>query len=54
MAACMKIDTANSVRLETEKLMLRYLGTIPYDRSVEDAIGSETQLLKTTIGKSIQ
>ena len=49
----MKMDTASSVKLETEKLMLRYLGEIPYDQSVEDAIGSKTRLLGTAIGKSI-
>ena len=50
----MKMDKTNGVQVETEKLGLKYLCTIPYDPQVEDAIGNETKLLNTAIGKKIQ
>jgi ATP-binding protein involved in chromosome partitioning len=50
----MKMDKANSVQLETEKLGLKYLGEIPYDPQVEDAIGNEAKLIKTAIGRKIE
>ena len=50
----MKMDKANGVQVETEKLGLRYLGTIPFDPQVEGAIGNETRLLSTALGKTIQ
>jgi CO dehydrogenase nickel-insertion accessory protein CooC1 len=50
----MKMDKTNGVKVETEKLGLKYLCTIPYDPQVEDAIGNETKLLNTAIGKKIQ
>lgn len=50
----MKMDKTNGVKVETEKLRLKYLGEIPYDPQVEDAIGNETKLLNTAIGKKIQ
>ena len=49
----MKMDKANSVQVETEKLGLRYLGTIPFDPQVEDAIGNEARLMSTAVGKVI-
>ena len=48
----MKMDKANGVRAATEKLGLRYLGAIPFDPKVEDAIGNETKLLSTAVGVS--
>jgi ATP-binding protein involved in chromosome partitioning len=50
----MKMDKASGVQVETEKLGLRYLGAIPFDPQVEDAIGNETRLLTTAVGKTIQ
>jgi ATP-binding protein involved in chromosome partitioning len=49
----MKIDRANIVRVETKKLGLSYLGAIPFDLQVEEAIGNETKLLGTAMGKVI-
>ena len=50
----MKMDTAEAVARETVKLGLNYLGAIVYDPLVEEAIGHEAKLLKTTIGKKLQ
>jgi hypothetical protein len=50
----MKMDKAGGVQVETEKLRLRYLGAIPFDPQVEEAIGNETRLMSTTLGKVIQ
>jgi len=50
----MKMDKTSGVQVETEKLGVRYLGSIPFDPQVEDAIGNETKLMSTTVGKVIQ
>jgi ATP-binding protein involved in chromosome partitioning len=50
----MKMVKANGVQQETEKLGLKFLGEIPFDPQVEDAIGNEAKLLNTAIGKKIQ
>ena len=50
----MKIDEKNLVQIETEKLGFRYLGAIPFDPKVEEAIGKETKLLSTAMGKVIR
>ena len=50
----MKMDKANGVQQETEKLGLKYLGKIPFDPQVEAAIGDVEKLLNTAIGKKIQ
>jgi ATP-binding protein involved in chromosome partitioning len=50
----MKMNKANGVRVATEKLGLRYLGTIQFDPRVEDAIGNTTSLMSTAVGKTIQ
>jgi len=49
----MKMDQTNNVWVETKKLRLRYLGAIPFDPQVEEAIGNETKLLCTAMGKAI-
>ncbi len=49
----MKMDKANVIRGETEKLGLKYLGAIPFDPQVEDAIGDEAKLMRTAVGKGI-
>ncbi len=49
----MKMDKSNAVELASEKLGLRYLGAIPFDTTVEEAIGSPEKLLETAVGKSM-
>ena len=49
----MKMDQARDVKVETEKLGLKYLGEIPYDSQVEDAVGNEAKLLNTAVAKKI-
>lgn len=43
----------NSIRLQTKKLGLPYIGEIPFDSKVEDAIGNPTMLLGTAIARQI-
>ena len=50
----MKMDKAQGIQVETEKLKLTYLGAIPFDPQVEDAIGNTSKLLNTAVGKRIQ
>jgi ATP-binding protein involved in chromosome partitioning len=50
----MKMNEANGVQAETRKLGLRYLGAIPFDSQIEDAIGNERKLMSTAVGKTIQ
>jgi ATP-binding protein involved in chromosome partitioning len=49
----MKMNKANAVELATEKLGLKYLGAIPFDPQVEEAIGNSVKLLETAVGKSM-
>ena len=50
----MKMSKGDSVQVETRKLGLRYLGAIAFDPLVEDAIGNQTKLLSTVVGKTIK
>ena len=50
----MKMTKTNRVKEETEKLGLRFLAEVSFDPKVEDAIGDETRLLETSIGKTIK
>jgi ATP-binding protein involved in chromosome partitioning len=50
----MKMDKAQGVQMETEKLRLKYLGSIPFDLKVEDSIGNTSKLLNSAVGKKIQ
>ena len=50
----MKMDKAKGIAGETGKLGLVYLGEIPFDPQVEDAIGDVAKLLNTAVGKKIQ
>jgi ATP-binding protein involved in chromosome partitioning len=50
----MKMDKAKGIAEETGKLRLKFLGEIPFDPQVEDAIGDVEKLLNTAIGKKIQ
>jgi ATP-binding protein involved in chromosome partitioning len=49
----MKMDKANYVEAETEKLNLNFLGNVPFDSEIETAIGNQAKLLNTTAGKKI-
>ncbi|MGE5533524.1 MAG: Mrp/NBP35 family ATP-binding protein [Bacillota bacterium] len=49
----MKMDNSKCIQIETEKLGLRYLGKIPYDPNVENAIGNPMNLLATAVGKNM-
>ena len=49
-----KMNQANDVQIETEKLGAKYLGEIPFDSTVEGAIGDKAKLLNTAIGKKIR
>lgn len=50
----MKMDKAQGVQMETEKLTLKYLGSIPFDLQVEASIGNTSKLLNSAVGKKIQ
>lgn len=49
----MKMDKANAVEVATGKLGLKYLGSIPFDPEVENAIGNPAKLLETAIGRAM-
>jgi len=50
----MKMDKAKGIAEGTGKLGLKFLGEIPFDSQVEDAIGDVAKLLNTAVGKKIQ
>jgi ATP-binding protein involved in chromosome partitioning len=50
----MKMEHAKSIHQQTEKLGTAFLGEIPYDPKVEEAIGDETKLLDTALAKKIR
>ena len=47
----MKMNKKNDIQLQTEKLGLPFLGGIPYDQKVEEAIGNTTALLETAVAQ---
>jgi ATP-binding protein involved in chromosome partitioning len=49
----MKMAPSDAVEKATEKLGLKYLGSIAYDPAVEDAIGNPAKLMQTAMGKAI-
>jgi ATP-binding protein involved in chromosome partitioning len=49
----MKMASSEAVEKATEKLGLKYLGSIAYDPQVEDAIGCPAKLLQTAMGKAM-
>ncbi|MEM2098982.1 MAG: P-loop NTPase [Candidatus Bathyarchaeia archaeon] len=49
----MKMDTMQSIRQQTLDLGVAFLGEVPYDSQVEEAIGNEVKLLNTTLAKKI-
>ena len=50
----MKMSNSDSIQLETGKLGLNFLGEIPYDPKVEEAIGNKNKLLETMIAEKIR
>jgi ATP-binding protein involved in chromosome partitioning len=50
----MKMNSAQGVQQQTEKLGLKFLTEIPYDPKVEEAIGDETKLLHTAFAQNIK
>jgi len=50
----MKINGRSGIRPQTEKLGLTYLGEIPFDPTVEEAIGNPSALLNTVIARQIE
>ena len=47
----MKTDKNLTIKNEIQKLGLNYLGQIPYDPQIENAIGNPTRLLSTELAK---
>jgi ATP-binding protein involved in chromosome partitioning len=50
----MKMNSAKSIQQQTEKLGIAFLGEIPYDPKVEEAIGDEAKLLDTTLAEKVK
>lgn len=50
----MKMNRENSIKLQTKQLGLPYLGEIPFDPTVEEAIGNASLLLNTAIAQQIK
>jgi ATP-binding protein involved in chromosome partitioning len=49
----MKIDNSKAIQQQTRKLSVKFLGEIPYDPKLEEAIGSTNKLLNTKFAKKI-
>lgn len=50
----MKMIPSGTVRKETLRLGLDFLGEIPYDPEVEEAVGNADMLLRTTFAKKVK
>ena len=50
----MKMNSAQSIQQQTEKLGIAFLGEIPYDPEVEEAIGDEKKLLGTALAQKVK
>jgi ATP-binding protein involved in chromosome partitioning len=50
----MKMNRAKGVQRQTERLGVAFLGEIPYDQRVEEAIGDEKKLLNTVLAQKIR
>lgn len=48
----MKTGNSQNIREQACKLNLRYLGQIPYDQQIENAIGNPAKLLNTKLAKA--
>jgi ATP-binding protein involved in chromosome partitioning len=49
----MKRDSSETIKAESKKLGLKYLGSVAYDPEVENTIGNPTKLLSTEVGKAM-
>jgi len=50
----MKMNDSNGIQQQTRKLGVEFLGEIPYDSKVEEAIGNTNKLLSTTLAKKVK
>lgn len=50
----MKMNRTNIIQQQTRKLGLDFLGEIPYDPKMEEAIGNTNKLLNTTLAKKME
>jgi len=50
----MKMNDSKTVQQQTMKLSVEFLGEIPYDSKVEEAIGDSDKLLNTTFAKKVE
>jgi len=50
----MKMNRAKGIQQQTKKFGIAFLGEIPYDPKVEEAIGDETKLLNTALAQKIK
>jgi ATP-binding protein involved in chromosome partitioning len=50
----MKHNSNDRIEAETKKIGLKFLAEISFDSTVEDAIGDESKLLKTSIGTAVK
>jgi len=49
----MRGELSSSIKDEIEDMAIRYLGSIPFDPGIEDALGKPEKLLKTSFGRSL-
>jgi ATP-binding protein involved in chromosome partitioning len=47
-------NSSSGIAVQTSKLGLQFLGDIPFDSTVEAAIGDETELLDTSVGQVLK
>jgi ATP-binding protein involved in chromosome partitioning len=50
----MKMNQSKNIQRQTEKLGLTFLGEIPYDNAVEEAIGDTEKLLRTAVAQKVE
>ena len=50
----MKLNNSSTIQQQATKLGLKFLGEIPYDLTVEEAIGNTNKLLNTTLAKRVE
>jgi ATP-binding protein involved in chromosome partitioning len=50
----MKMNDSKTIQQQTMKLSVEFLGEIPYDSNVEEAIGDSDKLLNATFAKKVE
>ncbi len=50
----MKMNNSDAIQKQTLKLGVKFLGEVPYDSKVEEAIGNTNKLLNTKLGKKVE